>query len=274
MYGKKVFKMRQVNDVLEFEGANVDFVKNYFRLDDDLPEIISQISRDFLIERAVHAFLGLRIARQNPWECLISYICSTYKNIPAIKKMIFELAKRFGEETVFEDCVFYAFPTPEVLANASLDELERCKLGFRAKRVQETARIVNSKKIDFKALRRLDYEMAKDVLVQLPGVGNKAADCVLLFSMEKLEAFPLDVWMKRIVETHYADHFDETFIKKVSHRKSLSKKEYVEVSMFARNYFGKYAGYAQEYLFHFARTHKTHWHLSLKDDAYRTHLNL
>ena len=95
---QRVFKVRQTNDVIEFEGANVDFVKNYFRLDDDLPHIISEISQDTLMKHVIQTSLGLRIARQNPWECLISYICATYKNIPAIKNMIFELSKHNSQK--------------------------------------------------------------------------------------------------------------------------------------------------------------------------------
>lgn len=251
---QQVFKVRQTNSVLGFEGTNVDFIRNYFRLDDNLTQIVSEINRDSLIKRAIHAFLGLRIARQSPWECLISYICATYKNIPAIKDMISELSKRFGNEIAFENHVSYTFPEPNVLTNATLDELRKCKLGFRAKRVRETARMVDCSEVDFEALKKIDYETAKDELLRLPGVGNKVADCVLLFSLEKLEAFPVDVWMKRIAQKHYANHFDASFIRKVSEKTSLSTKEYNRIGSFAREYFGKYAGYAQEYLFHFVRS--------------------
>jgi len=251
---QRVFKMRQINNILEFEGASVDFVKSYFRLDDNLPLIISKISRDSLIRQAVQAFPGLHIVRQNPWECLISYLCATYKNIPAIKHMISELSKRFGDRIAFENHDFYTFPEPCALANATLDALKRCKLGFRAKRVRETARMVDCNEVDFEALKKIDFKTAKEELLQFPGVGKKVADCVLLFSLEKLEAFPVDVWMKRILQKHYANHFDTLFIKKISEKASLSSAEYESISSFARDYFGKYAGYAQEYLFHFARS--------------------
>jgi N-glycosylase/DNA lyase len=251
--GQQVFKVRQINNVLGFEGTNVDFIRNYFRLDDNLPQIISEINRDSLIKRAIQASPGLRIVRQDPWECLISYVCATCKNIPSIRNMISELLKRFGDEIAFENHVSYAFPEPNVLANATLNELRKCKLGFRAKRVRDTARMADCNKVDFEALKKVDYEMAKDELLQLSGVGNKVADCVLLFSLEKLEAFPVDVWLKRIVQKHYANHFDASYICKVSEKTSLSTKEYNRIGSFAREYFGKYAGYAQEYLFHFVR---------------------
>jgi N-glycosylase/DNA lyase len=254
---RKAFKVRQKGGVLEFEGVDCEFVRSYFRLDDNLPQIISAINRDHLTKQAIQAFFGLRIARQTPWECLISYICATYKNIPAIKNMIFELSKRFGEKIVFENCDFYTFPEPATIANATLNELRKCKLGFRAKRVRETAKMVDSNKVDFETLKKIDYETAKSKLLQLPGVGNKVADCVLLFSLEKLEAFPVDVWMKRIVQEYYTDYFDASFVKRIS-AKSLSSKDYNRINSFARDYFGKYAGYAQEYLFHFVRSKHGH----------------
>jgi len=250
---ERILKVRQTKDTLEFVGANLNFVKNYFRLDDNLPHIMSQINRDFLINQAVKAFSGLRIVRQPPWECLISYICATCKNIPAIKNMIHELSKRLGEKMTFDDYEFCTFPEIDTLAKAALYVLKDCRLGFRAKFVRETAKIVNCGKIDFETLKETDYKTAKEELLQLPGVGNKVADCVLLFSLEKLEAFPVDVWMKRVVQEHYADYFDASFIKKLLKKQSLSPKHYNRISSFARNYFGKYAGYAQEFLFHFFR---------------------
>ncbi len=251
---QRVFRVRQTGNILEFENTNVDFVKAYFRLDDNLPQIISEISRDSLMKQAAQAFPGMRIARQNPWECLISYICATYKNIPAIKNMILELSKRFGEETALESRRFYMFPEPDALANATMNDLRKCKLGFRAKSVREAARMVSSSRIDFEALKKADYETARGELLKILGVGNKVADCTLLFSLEKLEAFPVDVWMKRVIQEHYVNHLDASFFAKLLEKKSLSPKAYEGIGSFARDYFGRYAGYAQEYLFHYARS--------------------
>ena len=103
-------------------------------------------------------------------------------------------------------------------------------------------------------MKKVDYKTARGELLHLPGVGNKVADCVLLFSLEKLEAFPVDVWIKRVVQMYYANCFDATFIDKLSEKTSLSSKAYNRIGSFARDYFGKYAGYAQEYLFHFIRS--------------------
>ncbi len=254
---QQVVKMRQREAVLEFEGVDANFVKSYFRLDDNLPQIFSEINHDPLIKQAIQEFSGLRIARQNPWECLVSYICATYKNILAVKAMIFNLSKRFGNKIFWSNHEFYKFPEPVALAKAELNELKKCKLGFRAERVRETARMVKRNEVDFKTLKKLSYEAAKNELLRFPGVGNKVADCILLFSLEKLEAFPVDVWMKNIVGSYYSNHFDVSFIDKISKKTSLSFKDYDKISSFARDYFGKYAGYAQEYLFHFVRCGST-----------------
>jgi N-glycosylase/DNA lyase len=235
------------------EKSDSRFWRSYFRLDDDLPKIYSQIVKDQHIKAAVERFEGLRLLRQEPWECLISYVCATNKNIPAIKDMIFRLCENFGERLLFEGREFYTFPTPNDLANADIEELRACKLGFRAERVQNAAKKVNSKELSLEALHKISYEEAWEELLKLPGVGPKVADCVLLFSLDKLEAFPIDVWMKRIVMKHYHDHFERSFVKRVSGKKSLSRAEYRKIGLFGRKYFGKFVGYAQEYLYHYER---------------------
>lgn len=254
---EKVVKIRQIDDKLWFrtfpEEMDVDFVKNYFRLDDDLPHILSQISRDKHVRKAIQCFSGLRIVRQQPWECLISYICATYKNIPAIEETILNLSKRFGTKIAFDDYDFYTFPKPSGMANADIGELRKCKLGFRAKRVLKTSRIICKEELDLENLRKTGYEHARNKLLSLPGVGQKVADCVLLFSLDKLEAFPVDVWMKRIIMEYYSSHFEPLFIEKIRNNRSLTPREYREISLFGRKYFGPYAGYAQEYLFHYER---------------------
>ncbi len=247
------FKVRQNGNILEFENISTSFVEKYFGLKDDLPLILKQIAKDKHMEEAVNALKGLRILRQNPWECLISYICATYKNIPAIKRMLFNLSRKFGEEAVFDNRVFYTFPEPQKLAKASLQELASCGLGYRAKYVAETAKKVASGEFNIEELYTKPFEEARKKLLALPGVGPKVADCVLLFSLEKLEAFPVDVWMKRIIIKHYAIHFEGEFVRRISNKKSLTIADYEKLSFFGRGYFGKFAGYAQEYLFHFER---------------------
>jgi N-glycosylase/DNA lyase len=250
----KAIKVRQIYDELEFEGVNADFVKKYFRLTDPLPSILSKLSKDEYIKTAIQNFHGLRLIQQDPWECLISYICATYKNIPAIKKTISNLAKQFGDKTTLDGYTFYTFPKPSSLASTSVEALKGCKLGFRAKSVLETAKRVDSQAVRFSELERMNYEDAKNELLKLPGVGDKVADCVLLFSLNKLEAFPLDVWMKKTILNHYYTYFDDVFTRRVLRKKSLTPSEYRRISSFARQYFGEYAGYAQQYLFHHERS--------------------
>lgn len=258
----RVIKIKQDGEKLLFhvfpESPNHSFVENYLRLDDDLPSILSEIHKDDYMREAINLFCGLRLCRQEPWECLISYICATYKNIPAIKKMINKISRCFGKKLSFDNYTFYTFPKPSDLAQVSAKELRSCGLGFRAERVLKTTKIVDSGELSLEDLKRLDYHEAKQELLDLPGVGQKVADCVLLFSLEKLEAFPIDVWMRRAATTFYASHFDSMFIKRVASKGSTTPKEYETMSSFGREYFGRYAGYAQEYLFHLLRTQQKH----------------
>ena len=251
--GEEVCKIRQKGETLEFESVNAGFVQNYFRLHDDLPKIFSKINKDKNIEAAISEFKGLRILRQEPWECLISYICATYKSISAIKRMLSNLSKRFGEEIFLEGDCFHTFPKSVKLAHASVQELTACGLGYRAKYVSETAKLICEDTFDLERLKKTAYEKAKEELMSLPGVGPKVADCVLLFSLERLEAFPVDVWMKRAVLKYYANHFSEEFFRRKSTQESLSSSEYEKLSSFGREYFGNFAGYAQEYLYHYER---------------------
>ena len=250
---EKACRIRQKGQTLEFEGANESVIENYFRLDDDLPNIFSEIKKDRNIEAAIDEFTGLRILRQEPWECLISYICATYKSIPAIKRMLLNLSGRLGEATYQEGNDFYTFPKPVKLARASVQELAACGLGYRARYVSETAKLICGGAFDLECLKRIPYSKAKEKLMNLPGVGPKVADCVLLFSLEKLEAFPVDVWVKRAVLKHYEGHFPDEFVRRISATESLSSPEYEKLSAFGREYFGKYAGYAQEYVYHYER---------------------
>jgi len=251
--GEHVFKIRQIVNVLEFENINARFVRNYFGLDDDLLKILSQIRKDTHTMQAIEAFKGLRILRQDPWECLISYICATYKNISAIKQMLSNLSKKFGDKIYFDGCNFYTFPTRQRLVKATAKELAKCGLGYRAKYVSETAKMVYENGFEFENLRKLSYKKAKEELLNFPGVGLKVADCVLLFSLGKLRAFPVDVWIKRVILKYYGSYFPNEFIRKISGKKSLTISEYKELNLFGRRYFGDYAGYAQEYLYHYER---------------------
>lgn len=255
--GQTALKLRQKESTLQFHTSSKrigsDFLRRYFRLDDDLLNIYSNIRKDEYVRDAIDRFYGLRLIRQKPWECLISYLCATNKNIPAIKQMIAYLCRRFGQTIRFEHEKFFGFPTPEILASSRLHELQVCKVGYRAKRIRETARIIARGDLDLEALKSVPYQDAKKELMMLPGVGSKVADCVLLFSLDKLEAFPIDVWMKRIVLEYYFQHFRPEFAARIRSKNSLSTGEYRTIYAFGKAYFGYGLGYAQEYLYHHKR---------------------
>jgi len=252
--GEQAFKVRQDGNRLEFENADEKFIRNYFGLDYDLSKIFHKICKDKYIKNAVEAFRGLRILRQEPWECLASYICATYKNISAIKEMLVNLSRKFGEKIRFDGIDFYSFPAKENIARTKAEELAECGLGYRAKYLHETAKLICESNFEFKQLKTLCYEKARDELLNFPGVGNKVADCVLLFSLDRLEAFPIDVWIKRAILNFYAQHFQQEFVTKLANKKSLTPSDYQVINLFGRSYFGEYAGYAQEYLYHYMRT--------------------
>ncbi|MDR0373132.1 MAG: 8-oxoguanine DNA glycosylase [Nitrososphaerota archaeon] len=254
--GKTILKIRQTGGELEFEGSNEEFVRHYFGLNDDLEQIRQGITKDNYIKKALNQFEGLRLIRQEPWACLISFICSTYKNIAAIEQMLKKLSEKYGEKQMFDGKEFYLFPTVESLATASESGLRECGLGYRAKYVQLTSRKVRDEKIDLPALTSMSYLEAKKRLLEFQGVGLKVADCVLLFSLEKFEAFPVDVWVKRVILNHYANHLPPEMVKKMQSHSSLTNGEYLKIGEFARDYFGRYAGYAQEYLYHYERTQR------------------
>jgi N-glycosylase/DNA lyase len=249
----EVFKIRQRGVDLEFENVKKDFIIGYFALSDDLTTILSGIRKDEHIGKAIDNCVGLRILHQEPWECLISYICATYKNIAAIKRMLLAMSRKFGEPIFFEGKDYHSFPSPERLAEAKLKDLAKCELGYRTKYVSQTAKKICREGFDLETLQDMPYEQAKDTLLEFPGVGQKVADCVLLFSLGKLEAFPIDVWVRRSLLRHYARDLPKDLVNKILKTNSLTDSQYTHLNRFARGYFGEYAGYAQEYLYHYER---------------------
>ncbi|MHA1266957.1 MAG: DNA-3-methyladenine glycosylase family protein [Candidatus Helarchaeota archaeon] len=244
----RIIKIRQKKEFLEFNvfpkmANSPEFITSYFRLDDNLELIYKQIGKDDHIRKAIQAARGLRLIRQDPWECLISFMISQNNQIPKIRRSIESLAAKFGILLNFEGKDFYTFPTPEQLSNANLRELRDsfdkggCALGYRAKYVLSTALLVhnNSLEINLDDLKKLPYADAHKWLQDsFCGVGPKVADCVLLFALEKLEACPLDTWIRKIITNLYFD------------RKKMSDNE---IKKFCTKYFGNFAGYAQEYLY-------------------------
>lgn len=229
-------RLQQKGERLLIEGA-VDSraVSRYFRLEDDLRRIFEGIQKssahDPRISKLFQKHWGLRVTRQDPWECLISYLCSAVNNIPRIEHMIEKLSRRFG---VRIGAALYKFPTPERLAKVSKRQLRACGLGFRAEFVRLVAKAVSAQKLHLSKLKTPNYEEAKEVLMSLHGVGEKIADCVLLFSLDKLEAFPVDRWIRRAMKALYFKN------------KNVSDDE---IRIFARAHFGEFCGYVNQYLF-------------------------
>jgi N-glycosylase/DNA lyase len=249
----RVFKARQVGEKFEYDGTDARFVKHYFSLDADLQKIVDSINRDRHIRKATREYWGLRLIRQDPWECLISYICATYKSIPAIKHMLNNMAQKLGEKVLFDGQEFYTFPSCEKLAAATEKDLRDCGLGYRAQYVHETSEQIRKDQTDLEELKKLPYAEAKKALMKFPGVGAKVADCVLLFSLDKMEAFPVDVWVKRVILNHYANKLQDGLAQKLGAKQGLSGGDYERLSEWGRSYFGEHAGYAQEYLYHYER---------------------
>jgi N-glycosylase/DNA lyase len=167
--------------------------------------------------------------------------------------MLLKLSRKFGEKTVFEGMEFFTFPTPKKLAGATERSLAECGLGYRAKYVQETSKRIFETGFELESLRQLPYLEAKRQLCGFAGVGPKVADCVLLFSLGKTEAFPVDRWVERVILNHYVEKLPPELAQKLQRSDGLSNTDYDRLNAFGREYFGKYAGYAQEYLYHYER---------------------
>ena len=236
----RAIRIRQDADLLTFAGADAGFVRNYFRLDQDLPAILSSIDRDPAIGAAIRECRGLRLVRQQPWECLVSYLCATNTNIPAVKRRVMLMAERYGKPIDGPFGTTYAFPEPEALAGVSHGDLWDCKLGYRTDYVRKAAAFA-SEHLDWtEQIAALPFEEARQTLMRFKGIGPKAADCVLLFAFGFFEAFPVDVWIRRIVGEAYLPDLTG---------KGCTPAEYDRIRRFAREHFGEYAGYAQEYLY-------------------------
>ncbi|QMU53905.1 MAG: DNA repair protein [Nitrosopumilus sp.] len=247
--GQDILKINNSGKIKTYRNIKT----NFFRKKDDLEKIIKSISKDKTTKDAVKRYLGLRILEQDPFQCLISFIVSANSNIQKIKSSLEKISKRFGTRVEFQSKEFFLFPKPEKLARASINEIKRCGVGYRAQYIKDAANMVLLKKIDFEYLKKCKYHVAKEKICQIPGVGNKVADCVLLFSLNKLEAFPLDRWMIRILERYYSNEFKlET--------KTITEKQYNIIHEKIVNHFGPFAGYAQQFLFKMEReNYKKKW---------------
>jgi len=251
--GNDVWRLRQGRDVLEWNcgcktlsrfASSVESsreygsrLQRYLSLDRSLPQITAMFPADDApLHAAVQKHWGLRVLRQEPWECLASFIASSTKQIVQIRQIVELLSRRFGEPIGDS---FHAFPTVEAIACASHQQLWDCKLGFRAKNLLAAAQMIDGGKVDLHRLHAMEYESAVEELLKLAGVGEKIANCVLLFSCGFDQAFPIDVWIERALRRLYFPR-----------RKVAAKK----LREFAHSHFGPYAGWAQQYLFFNERT--------------------
>lgn len=245
-FGKTTRISKWGQDVILHNTPLSDFEnlwRDYLDLDCDYGAIKSALTRggDPVMADAVRFGGGIRILNQDLWETLISFIISASNNIPRIKKIIELLCRSFGSAHEFEGKLHYSFPAPAAIAALSLDELGVIRAGFRDKYILQCARSVANGELDLEVIRSLPTAEAKRRLMDIWGVGNKVSDCILLFGLARRDAFPIDVWIKRITELCYFDGKEQSI---------------KTISDFARAKFGDLGGMAQQYLFFYAREKK------------------
>lgn len=238
----EVLRVRRADGVVEWE-ATTDarpLLDRLLRLDDDLDAITARTPDDSLLARAYDRYRGLRLVRDPPFASLISFICSAQMRVVRIYRMQRALAREFGDQVKFDGRTYDAFPTPDRLASAAESELRNLGLGYRAPYVKRTAELVSEGVVHPEEARGLPYEEAREYLTQFVGVGNKVADCVLLFSLGYLEAVPIDTWIRTAIAEHYPE---------------CDRGSYAETSRAIRAAFGgEYAGYTQTYVFNYLRS--------------------
>lgn len=242
----RVLNVLNEDNRVVFKGTNLEEFKeiwvDYFDLNTNYKEIRKTLSSNEILLNAMEYGKGIRILNQNHFEMLISFIISANNMIPRIKKSIEVISMRYGKFICEdENRKYYSFPTVEELSNATVEDLrEFAKVGFRDKRIFDTVNMILNDKIDLNSFESLETDVLREELLKFSGVGNKVADCIMLFSYKRGEVFPVDVWIKRVME--------ELFIKQETSVKKIAKE--------ADRIFGKYAGYAQQYLFYYGREEK------------------
>ena len=242
-----VLNVKNIENKIIFKGicnGNIqEIVTNYFDLNRDYTKIKNELSKiDDYLKNSIKYGEGRRILNQDLWETIISFIISANNNIPRIKGIIERLSKKYGKEIIWNGKKYYTFPTPEELRNVSVEEYRKLGLGFRDIRVYETTKMILNKEIDLKKLFNEETETVREELLKLSGVGPKVADCILLFStLKRFEVFPIDVWVRRVMNDLYIKNEDE---------KKVSKKQILEI---ADKKYGNLAGIAQQYLFYWRR---------------------
>ena len=246
--GNNVIKVKKEGNEVFFKSVGTDnlqeLVTYYFDLNRDYEKIKQELSKiDENMKKSVEFGKGIRILNQDIWETIISFIISANNNIPRIKGIIDRISKTYGNEITFEGQNYYTFPEASKLSKASVEDLRKLGLGFRDVRVYETTKIITEKQVDLEELSmEKDFEKVRNTLLTLPGVGPKVADCILLFSsLKRWEAFPVDVWVRRVMNELYIHNPEENKVKKD------------EIFKIAYEKFGNLAGIAQQYLFYWKR---------------------
>ena len=248
VFGNNIIQLKKENDIVEFKGicdGNIQkTIEQYFDLNRDYEEIKQRLSKvDDNLRKSIEYGKGIRILNQDLWETIISFIISANNNIPRIKGIIERLSKNYGNKLIYSGKEYYTFPTPEQLKNVTVEEYRKLGVGFRDIRLYETTKMILDKQVDLEELRNNPNTMeVRDKLLTLSGVGPKVADCILLFSdLKRLEVFPIDVWVRRVMNDLYIKQEDEN---------KVSKKQ---IEKIAQERFGNLAGLAQQYLFYWRR---------------------
>lgn len=234
--GGRSLTVTQSGDEVTLHGVSeqdIPFWENYFDLGTDYEAVERSLRTDSIMERAVNAGHGMRILRQELWEVLISFIISQNNNISRIKKIIGNICRQWGESIIDG----YAFPTPQALAAADADAFVGCGAGYRADYILQCARSVAEGRLELEALKNMDYSDARELLLRQKGIGPKVADCILLFGLHHLQAFPVDTWIKKAMRSLYM----------------TPEARSQEIIRYASERFGDYAGMAQQYMFYAAR---------------------
>ena len=234
-------QLEQRGDRLITNGR-ASLIRNYFSLDHSLAEICRSFPSDEVMKTARSFCRGLRIIRQPKWECLATFICSSMKQVAHIRQISRALRVRFGELRKIGNHDLHSFPSARRLTESSEKKLRECALGYRAKNLLATARLVSANEADLEAWSALSDVDLRAKLCALPGVGAKVANCVMLFAYERLRAFPIDVWIERVLKERYFPR--------------ARKLNASRLQRFTQEYFGEHGGYAQQYLFHHARMTK------------------
>ena len=245
---ENVINVKKQNGKIIFSGNCSEKIKelvdDYFDLKRDYEKIKEELSKiDANMKESVNYGKGIRILNQDLWETIISFIISANNNIPRIKGIIERLSEKYGKEIIWNEKKYYTFPTPEQLKNVTVEEYRNLGLGFRDIRIYQTTQIILENKVNLKELEENSNTLeVREKLLSLSGVGPKVADCILLFStLKRFEVFPIDVWVRRVMNDLYIKKQDET---------KVSKKE---IEKIAKEKFGKIAGLAQQYLFYWRR---------------------